>query len=101
MCPASHSSRSRTSSTCTSSQRSCSRGTVIRFTHNSTDSLARRLARLDPEAGAVVVVDGVYSMTGETAPLAAIADLCAEYGARLVVESGPTGTRLRTVIPCG
>ncbi|MGY1715292.1 aminotransferase class I/II-fold pyridoxal phosphate-dependent enzyme [Geodermatophilus sp. SYSU D01106] len=63
-----------------------SRGTVIRFTHNSTDSLARRLARLDPEAGAVVVVDGVYSMTGETAPLAAIAELCAQYGARLVVD---------------
>ncbi len=63
-----------------------SRGTVVRFRHNSVESLARRLGRLDPQAGAVVVVDGVYSMTGETAPLAAIAELCAASGARLVVD---------------
>nr|WP_243850678.1 pyridoxal phosphate-dependent aminotransferase family protein [Modestobacter marinus] len=63
-----------------------SRGTVLRFTHNSAASLERRLARLDPEAGAVVVVDGVYSMSGEAAPLAAIAGLCRRFSARLVVD---------------
>ncbi|WP_369139487.1 aminotransferase class I/II-fold pyridoxal phosphate-dependent enzyme [Modestobacter versicolor] len=63
-----------------------SRGTVQRFTHNSTASLERRLGRLDPEAGAVVVVDGVYSMSGESAPLAAIAGLCGRFSARLVVD---------------
>jgi len=63
-----------------------SRGTVLRFTHNSVASLERRLGRLDPEAGAVVVVDGVYSMSGESAPLAAIAGLCGRFGARLVVD---------------
>ncbi len=63
-----------------------SRGSVVRFRHNSVDSLTRRLERLDPQAGAVVVVDGVYSMTGETAPLAELAELCAAYGARLVVD---------------
>jgi len=63
-----------------------SRGTVLRFTHNSVASLERRLSRLDPEAGAVVVVDGVYSMSGEAAPLAAIAGLCRRFSARLVVD---------------
>ena len=63
-----------------------SRGSVIRFRHNSVESLAQRLERLDPHAGAVVVVDGVYSMTGELAPLAEIAALCDRYGARLVVD---------------
>jgi 8-amino-7-oxononanoate synthase len=63
-----------------------SRGTVIRFRHNSVESLAQRLERLDPQAGAVVAVDGVYSMTGELAPLAEIADLCDRFGARLVVD---------------
>jgi 8-amino-7-oxononanoate synthase len=63
-----------------------SRGTVVRFRHNSLESLAQRLDRLDPRAGAVVVVDGVYSMTGETAPLAGLAELCAAHGARLVVD---------------
>ncbi|MGY1738699.1 aminotransferase class I/II-fold pyridoxal phosphate-dependent enzyme [Geodermatophilus sp. SYSU D00684] len=63
-----------------------SRGTVVRFRHNDLESLVRRLDRLDPQAGAVVVVDGVYSMTGETAPLAGLAEQCAAYGARLVVD---------------
>lgn len=63
-----------------------SRGTVVRFRHNSVESLAARLARLDPDAGAVVVVDGVYSMTGELAPLAEIAELCDRFSARLVVD---------------
>src|SRR4051812_44414863 len=63
-----------------------SRGTVLRFTHNSLASLERRLGRLALEAGAVVVVDGVYSMSGEAAPLAAIAGLCRRFSARLVVD---------------
>jgi len=63
-----------------------SRGTALRWRHNDLDSLVERLEGIDPRAGAVVVVDGVYSMTGEVAPLPAITDLCAGYGARLVVD---------------
>ena len=64
-----------------------SRGTVSRFRHNDLDSLRRAAGDgLDPRAGAVVVVDGVYSMTGELAPLAGIAALCDRFGARLVVD---------------
>jgi 8-amino-7-oxononanoate synthase len=63
-----------------------SRGSVIRFRHNDLDSLAARLRPVDPRAGVVVVVDGVYSMTGELAPLAELADICATAGARLVVD---------------
>jgi 8-amino-7-oxononanoate synthase len=63
-----------------------SAGTAIRFRHNDVGSLAARFERLDPQAAAVVVVDGVYSMSGATAPLAEIADLCDAHGARLVVD---------------
>lgn len=63
-----------------------SRGTVSRFRHNDLSSLAARLERLEQRAGAVVVVDGVYSMTGELAPLAGIAALCDRFSARLVVD---------------
>ena len=63
-----------------------SRGTVSRFRHNDVDSLGQRLEALDPRAGAVIVVDGVYSMTGETAPLRDIVRLCDRHGARLVVD---------------
>jgi 8-amino-7-oxononanoate synthase len=63
-----------------------SRGTVSRFRHNDLQSLRQRLEVLDPRAGAVVVVDGVYSMTGETAPLREIALLCDRFGARFAVD---------------
>ncbi len=63
-----------------------SRGTVSRFRHNDLASLRQRLDALDDRAGAVVVVDGVYSMSGETAPLAEIARLCDRFDARLVVD---------------
>jgi 8-amino-7-oxononanoate synthase len=63
-----------------------SRATVSRFRHNDLDSLRQRLDALDPRAGAVIVVDGVYSMTGELAPLAEMAGFCDTYGARLVVD---------------
>jgi len=63
-----------------------SRGTVSRFRHNDLSSLSARMERLEERAGAVVVVDGVYSMTGELAPLEGIAALCDRFGARLVVD---------------
>jgi 8-amino-7-oxononanoate synthase len=63
-----------------------SRGTVSRFRHNDLASLRQRLDALDDRAGAVIVVDGVYSMSGETAPLAEIAQLCDRFDARLVVD---------------
>ena len=58
-----------------------SRGTALRWRHNDLHSLVGRLESIDPRAGAVVVVDGVYSMTGEVAPLADITELCARHGA--------------------
>ncbi|RBY91514.1 aminotransferase [Blastococcus sp. TBT05-19] len=63
-----------------------SRGTVQRWRHNDLGSLLQRLEALDPRVGAVVVVDGVYSMTGELAPLVEITELCEQFGARLVVD---------------
>ncbi len=63
-----------------------SRGTALRWRHNDLDSLVERLESVDRRAGVVVVVDGVYSMTGEVAPLAEITELCSRYGARLVVD---------------
>jgi 8-amino-7-oxononanoate synthase len=79
-----------------------SRGTVARFRHNDVVSLRGRLDELDPRAGVVVVVDGVYSMTGEMAPLKEIAKLCARYGARLVVDEahglGVLGARGRGAV---
>jgi 8-amino-7-oxononanoate synthase len=50
--------------------------TMKRFGHNDVERLAKILAELPAEAGKGVIVDGVYSMGGDTAPLAELVDLC-------------------------
>ncbi len=60
---------------------------VIRFRHNNPDDLERRLRRLgDRAAHALIVVEGIYSMLGDLAPLAEIAALKRRYGAYLMVD---------------
>ena len=57
------------------------------FRHNRIDKLERALARAEEDGGGVlVVVDGVFSMEGDVAPLVDITELCARYGARLMVD---------------
>ncbi len=45
------------------------RGEMRRFSHNDISSLEIMLSRIPEEAGKLVVVDGVYSMGGDIAPL--------------------------------
>jgi 8-amino-7-oxononanoate synthase len=57
------------------------------FRHNRLDRLEHALSRAGGDGGGIlVVVDGVFSMEGDVAPLPEIADLCGEYGARLMVD---------------
>lgn len=59
----------------------------LRFAHNDLDSLRRQLERARDNGGNILLaVDGVYSMDGDCAPLAQIADLCRDYGAWLMVD---------------
>ena len=60
-------------------------GTMARFRHNDMESLDRVLAKCDSD-GKLVVVDGVYSMGGEIAPLPEIVSLCKAHNARLMVD---------------
>lgn len=63
-------------------------GAKIRpFKHARLDLLERRLESAAGDGGGVlVVVDGVFSMEGDVAPLSEIAELCARSGARLMVD---------------
>ncbi|MDX1733685.1 MAG: 8-amino-7-oxononanoate synthase, partial [Halioglobus sp.] len=56
-----------------------------RFAHNDVDALARKLSR-GAAAARLVVVDGVFSMDGDSAPLGALAQLCAGHDAWLMVD---------------
>ncbi len=60
---------------------------VIGFRHNSPDSLRKKLQRLGAaDRNRLVVVEGLYSIRGDVAPLPEIADVCREYGAYLLVD---------------
>jgi 7-keto-8-aminopelargonate synthetase-like enzyme len=50
--------------------------TMRRFRHNDVEHLAHILAGLPADAAKGVLVDGVYSMGGDTAPLGALLDVC-------------------------
>ncbi|MCZ7542068.1 MAG: aminotransferase class I/II-fold pyridoxal phosphate-dependent enzyme [Anaerolineae bacterium] len=59
---------------------------IKRFSHNDPDSLEDVLKRLPNDAGRLVVVDGVYSMAGDIAPLPEIVEICKRHGARIMVD---------------
>ena len=64
-----------------------SRAKLRVFRHNRLDRLERTLEKAAADGGGIlVVVDGVFSMEGDVAPLAEIADLCSRFGARLMVD---------------
>jgi 8-amino-7-oxononanoate synthase len=61
-------------------------GEMKRFAHNDMGDLERQLRTVPARAGALVIVDGVYSMGGDIAPLPEIVRLCKEHRARLLVD---------------
>ncbi|MGC9521790.1 MAG: aminotransferase class I/II-fold pyridoxal phosphate-dependent enzyme [Anaerolineae bacterium] len=61
-------------------------GTMKRYPHNDLEALERVLASLPEDRGKLVVVDGVFSMGGDIAPLPDLIKLCRTYGARLMVD---------------
>src|SRR3984957_4370204 len=64
-----------------------SRAKLRPFRHNRLEKLEKMLDRARGDGGGVlVVVDGVFSMEGDVAPLHEICDLCERYGARLMVD---------------
>ena len=80
---------------------------VVRFRHNDAADLDKRLKRLgDRASNALVIVEGIYSMLGDKAPLPEIVKVKNKYGSYLVVDEahslgvlGETGQGL--VEECG
>ncbi|MGI4778695.1 MAG: serine palmitoyltransferase [Janthinobacterium lividum] len=79
-----------------------SHATTIRFRHNDSENLDRRLARLGADAKrALIVVEAVYSTLGDRAPLREIVEIKKRHGAWLLVDEahsfgvfGPRGMGL-------
>ena len=75
-----------------------SRAQVVRFNHGDLAGLERKLKSADRPQGAMIVVDGVFSMEGDIADLPHLVPLAKKYGAALAVDDahsigvlGPTG----------
>jgi 8-amino-7-oxononanoate synthase len=75
---------------------------VVAFRHNSPESLRKKLERLPVgERNRLVVVEGLYSIRGDVAPLREIVEVCRGYGAYLVVdEAHSLGTFGATGLGC-
>lgn len=60
---------------------------IIRFRHNDAKDLERRMIRLVERAKeAIIIVEGIYSMLGDVAPLAEIVDIKRRLGGYLIVD---------------
>lgn len=75
-----------------------SMGETVRYRHGDLDDLEAQLRRTEEGKGKLIAVDGVFSMEGDIADLPRLAELRAEYGARILVDDahsigvlGPTG----------
>ncbi len=61
-------------------------GRSYKYRHNVMDDLEKKLRTVSEEKGKLIVVDGVFSMEGDLAPLPEIVELKRRYGARLMVD---------------
>lgn len=80
---------------------------IVRFRHNSVEDLDKRLGRLPPEAGKLVVLEGVYSMLGDIAPLKEMVAVAKKHGAMVLSDEahsmgfyGPNGRGVYEALGC-
>jgi 8-amino-7-oxononanoate synthase len=59
---------------------------IVRFRHNSVEDLDKRLGRLPAQGGRLVVLEGVYSMLGDIAPLKEMVAVAKRHGAMIAVD---------------
>jgi 8-amino-7-oxononanoate synthase len=71
---------------------------IVAFKHNDVEAMDKRLGRIPEGAGKLVVLEGVYSMLGDVAPLREMIAVCKKHGAMVLVDEahsmgfmGPNG----------
>ena len=62
------------------------RAEIVPFRHNDIEALQKRLKRIPADAGKLVVLEGVYSMLGDVAPLTEMVRISKEAGAMVLVD---------------
>jgi 8-amino-7-oxononanoate synthase len=71
---------------------------VVRFRHNSVEDLDKRLGRIPADAHKLVILEGVYSMVGDIAPLVEMVAVAKKHNAMIMSDEahsmgffGPNG----------
>ena len=71
---------------------------VVPFKHNDIEAMDKRLGRIPEGAGKLVILEGVYSMMGDIAPLKEMIAIAKKHGAMVLVDEahsmgfiGPNG----------
>ena len=64
----------------------CSNAKTVRYTHNDMDQLRKHLEKADPNAGKIIISDGVFSMSGTLAKVPELVALAKEFDARLYLD---------------
>jgi len=59
---------------------------VVPFKHNDIEAMEKRLKRIPAGAGKLVILEGVYSMLGDIAPLKEMVRIAKENGAMVLVD---------------
>ena len=59
---------------------------VVPFKHNDIEAMDKRLGRIPEGAGKLVILEGVYSMLGDIAPLAEMVKVAKKHGAMVLVD---------------
>jgi len=63
-----------------------SHGETMRFNHGDLAGLERKLQKVDPKIGTMVIVDGIYSMEGDIADVPNLLKVTQKYGAALAID---------------
>lgn len=61
-------------------------GDTVRFRHNEPEHLDQVLSKLPHDADRLVIIDGVYSMGGDIAPLPEIVEVCRRHDTRILID---------------
>lgn len=64
----------------------CSNAKTVRYQHNDMDQLRKMLEKADPNAGKIIISDGVFSMSGTLAKVPELVALAKEFNARLYLD---------------
>jgi 8-amino-7-oxononanoate synthase len=59
---------------------------IVPFKHNDIEAMEKRLRRVPEGAGKLVVLEGVYSMLGDVAPLKEMVAVAKRHGAMVLVD---------------